>query len=151
MELKFKTVFPGWNDEPILQTALKDLRTMYILAGRGRCDFPIRLKLIFLRVLNQWTACWVWLMDALVFYFTSIVFLNAWILMSLDKAFTSRFPTALLAPCYLTSRQIHTHVNCMVSAGIWNYDPQSQDFCLFPHLFCIDQMLSRSQGVIELL
>lgn len=108
MELKFKTVFPGWNDEPILQTALKGLRRMYILAGRGRCDFPIRLKLIFLRVQNQWTACWVWLMDALVFYFTSIVFLNAWILMSLDKAFTSRFPTALLAPCYLTSRQIHT-------------------------------------------
>lgn len=27
--------------------------------------------------------------------------------MSLDKAFTFRFPTALLDPYYLTSRQIH--------------------------------------------
>ena len=94
----------------------------------------------------------IWLMDELVFYFISIVFLNAWILISLDKAFIFRFPTALLAPWYLTSSQIHIYVNCMVSASIWNCDPQSQDFCLFPHLFCLDQdtqQVPRSDRVLK--
>ena len=94
----------------------------------------------------------IWLMDALVFYFTSIVFLNAWILMSLDKAFIFRFPTALLAPCYLTCNQIHTF---MLTA--WSLQAfeivilNHRIFVYFLICFALTKILSGSQEVIGFL
>lgn len=94
----------------------------------------------------------IWLMDELVFYFISIVFLNAWILISLDKAFIFSFPTALLAPCYLTSSQIHTFMLTAWSLQAFEIVIHNHRiFVYFLICFALTKILSRSQEVIGFL
>lgn len=152
-----RTYLPyNWMFVPFDQPLSIVLRRIFTIAERGIWDFPTHLVtmwlprfqlshpthlgMVFTRVMNWCTAHWIWLIDA--FCFTSTAFLNAEILMSLDR---HAFSNLLQPPplCYPISRVIHTFM--LMIWFLWVFEIMVLKYrlhiCL---LVCFDQKLSRS-------